>query len=205
MDFDNIKAAMDNDAKKAEVNVDIAISGDSKLPLEQIRKKMKSEILTQLVIIVLFFAAVFIIPMGELSKSVYIIFMVVTCLITLGYLIRMAKFVKMSTRMTGSTKDVLQSILAELNLTIEVYKTSIIAGSLLLPISTAALLMGSKGKDALFEKWFLLKLNPMEMTIAFVAYLACALFIIYMTKWWADHMYGKDKRHLEEQLASLAE
>jgi len=158
MDFDAIKSAMDEESKKEGVDSQLVLTKKSRMPLDRIRKKMRGEIITQLLCIVVFFAAAFV-PMSELTKAVYVNFIFVTCLITLGYLFRMTKFLKVSGRMVGSTKDVLQSILSDLNLTIEVYKTAIIAGSLLLPVSAFAFICGSEGHDDLFAKFFLMQAN----------------------------------------------
>jgi len=205
MEFENIKTAMDNEAQKGGEAMGNTIPKKSALPLEVIRKRMKMEIVTQLLCMIAFFAFPLLYPMGELSRPVYLIFMTITCVMTAGYLIRMAQFLKRSSIMSGSTQSVLQKLLSELNVTLAVYKTAIVAGSSLLPISMLALMLGRSGREEAFRKLFLLQLSPTMLIGVLVSYLLVILVFVWITHKWAEGLYGEPKQELELHLAELSE
>jgi hypothetical protein len=171
----------------------------SKLPINKVRKTMKNEIFTQLVFIVLFFWVPQFLDLYALPQAAYYIFVFITCFTTLGYLLKMAGFLRKTSHIDGSSKNNVLSFIHELELTLEVYKTAIISGSLLLPIPVAALIMGikTKGVDR-FTDLFLLKL-PMETLFLYIAgYLIIAVLIYFITVSWSDKLYGNHIRDLKK-------
>ena len=96
MNFDNIKNQM-NASSKNEDDIEMSTKeiGNSKLPLDKVRRSMKSEIITQFLFIVIFLGLPSIVPMETVPKGVYYIVMFVTCLITLGYLLKMGWFLSL--------------------------------------------------------------------------------------------------------------
>lgn len=176
-------------------------------PVHVIRSNMKKEIIIQLVCIVIFMTYPLVIAMPELSEAVYYIFMFITSMMTMGYIIKLTFFLKRTSDFSANTKDAIRNFIYEAKLTLEVYKSFVIAGSLLLPVPVFALLSGFKmsGDQYLFEKWFTLDISGMEMTFLIVGYLIAAVVFYYITVGWAKMLYGKYLRELEKVIADLNE
>jgi hypothetical protein len=203
MDFENIKKMMDSE-NTDDVQIPSAIKNlkESAMPIQKIRKTMKGEIITQLVFIIFFFTIpVFFVKMYEIPRSIYYITMFVTCLITLGYLIKMMLFLNKTNNIGQNSKDVILSFIYDLKLTLEVYKTAIISGSLLLPISLLALLMGSEiNKHDLFTDLFLFNVSLQTLLLYILGYLVGAIVIYFGTVAWTNSLYGVHIKELEKIL-----
>jgi hypothetical protein len=158
----------------------------------------------QLVGIAVFFAFPFLVKMYELPRAVYFIFMFITSLMTLGYLAKMVWFLRRNSAIGQQTKETILNFIHDIKLTMEVYKTGIIAGSLLLPISVAAMLMGIEkyGPDR-FSEWFLLQMPTSTLLLVIFGYLLSGVFIYYITVKWADKLYGVHVRKLEDILTQM--
>ncbi|MCH2196299.1 hypothetical protein [Kordia sp.] len=207
MDFDKIKELMDNE-NQDDLQLPISLENlkESNMPIAKIRKTMKGEIAIQLVAIVIFFTYPFLIEMYELPRAVYLIFMFITSLMTLGYLAKMIWFLRRTSNVKQQTKETILNFIHDIKLTMEVYKTGIIAGSLLLPVSVAAIFMGAVkfGPDR-FTEWFLLQMPTSIFSLVLLGYLISCVLIYYITVIWADKLYGVHVRKLEEILAQMEE
>ena len=104
--------------------------------------------------------------------------MFITSLMTLGYLAKMVWFLRRTSNVGQQTKETILNFIHDIKLTMEVYKTGIIAGSLLLPVSVAAMLMGAVkyGEDQ-FTEWFLLQMSGGTLVLVILGYLVCCVFI----------------------------
>lgn len=207
MDFDKIKELMDDDHQDDfQLPTSLENLKESQMPIAKIRKTMKGEIAMQLVAIVIFFAFPAIVKMYDLPKAVYLIFMFITSLMTLGYLAKMIWFLRRTSNVGQQTKETILNFIHDIKLTMEVYKTGIIAGSLLLPISVAAIFMGvvRHGPDC-FSEWFLLQMPTTTLVLVILGYLLSGVFIYYITVKWADKLYGVHVRKLEEILKQMEE
>lgn len=205
MNFDNIKSALDSDAEGFDIPTNVDQLKASKLPIESIRKTMKSEVISQLFIIVVFYAAFFFVDLSPLAHSVYLIFITITCIFTLMYIFRLSGFLSRTSKLALNTKASIYSILIDLKQTMEVYKTAINAGSILLPVPTMAFMMGTKemGNPEYFEKLFLFQGSTMETMIMVGSFFAFAIFCFFMTNWWADKLYGGHISDLEKVIEDL--
>lgn len=205
MDFDKIKELMD-DENQDDFQLPSSLEDlkESQMPIAKIRKTMKGEIAIQLTGIVIFFAFPAIVKMYELPRAVYLILMFVTSLMTLGYLAKMVWFLRRTSNIGQQTKETILRFIHDIKLTMEVYKTGIIAGSLLLPISVAAIFMGVErhGPDR-FSEWFLLQMPTATLLLVIFGYLISCVFIYYITVKWADQLYGVHVRKLEEILKQM--
>ncbi len=212
MNLDEIKKKMEAEGMKdLSVPTNIKQLEKSKLPIQKVRKSMRSEIITQLVIIVLFFAAPLMLEMHQMAKGLYFILQFITALITLLYIAKMTWFLNKTSSISGSSRDTVIGFIHDLKLTLEVYKTAIIAGSLILPLSVAALFSGSGklsisigriqlGGEDLFFKLFSLDMSAKYLLICIGIYLIVAAIIYYTTVKWADGLYGIHINKLEETL-----
>lgn len=207
MDFDNIKSALDSDTEGFDIPTTVDQLKASKLPIESIRKTMRSEIISQLVIILIFYAVLFVVDLTPLAFSVYLIFITITCIFTLMYIVRLSGFLKRTSKMALNTKASIYFLITDLKLTLEVYKTAIIAGSILLPIPTMALLMGMRevGNPEYFEQMFLFQGSTIDTILMVVSFFAFVIFSYYLTIWWAEKLYGVHIKHLEGILEELEE
>lgn len=199
MNFDDIKKQMNTASEnKDDIEINTKQIGNSKLPLDKVRLSMKSEIITQLLFILVFLGLPSVVPMETVPKGVYYIIMFVTCLITSGYLLKMGWFLKRSSDISQQSKYALLSILHDLKLTLEVYKTAIIAGSLLLPLAMVTLNYAAVNKNEdEFIKLLSLDIAPNLLAIYLLIYLAIAVLIYFITVKWADKLYGGHVKKLE--------
>lgn len=207
MDLKNIKNLMDSeDTEGIHIPSNTKHLQKSLLPMQKIRKSMRGEIFTQLICIIIFFAAPVFYNMHELPKAVYLILMFITCLLTLGYLAKMTWFLRKTNRMDQQSKDSIVSYINDINITLEVYKTAIIAGSLLLPISSMAFTMGStKIDESAFNSIFLLQVSNAKLAVFILGYLIIAVIIYYGTILWADKLYGVHIKELKKVLKEFDE
>lgn len=198
MNFDKIKEQMDalnmDDSEIPTTIKDLAISH---MPIQKVRKSMRNEIITQLMIIVVFFMAPSFVEMHELPRAIYYILMFVTSLITLGYLAKMSWFLKRTSDLSGHSKDVVVSFINDLKLTLEVYKTAIISGSLLLPFSMIALYLGKKDmNEELFENLVRLNVSNSTLLLYILGYILVAVLIYAITIIWSNKLYGVHIKNL---------
>jgi hypothetical protein len=212
MNLDDIKKKMEAEAMKdLSVPTNIKQLEKSKLPIQKVRNSMRSEIISQLVIIIIFFTVPFVLEMNQMAKGLYFILQFITALITLLYIAKMTWFLSKTSKISGSSRDTVMGFIHDLKLTLEVYKTAIIAGSLILPLSVAALFSGSGklhlslgniqlGGEDLFFKLFSLDMSPTNLMICIAIYLIMAAGIYYITVKWADSLYGVHIDKLEETL-----
>jgi hypothetical protein len=216
MNFDEIKRKMDADAMEGiTLPTNIKQLQESKIPIQKVRQSMKGEIITQLIIIVLFFAAPSFLKMDQLPKGIYYILQFITSLITLLYLAKMTWFLNKTSDLTGNSRDTVVAFIHDLKLTLEVYKTAIIAGSLILPISILTLFLGSgkmhigvrnvESANAIPQEGIFLKFISLDMSlnillISIGTYLIVAAFIYIVTVKWTDKLYGVHIDKLKETL-----
>jgi hypothetical protein len=165
---------------------------------------MKREIFTQLVVIMLFFAAPNFIELHQLPKGIYYILMSITSLITLIYLGKMSWFLNNSSSLGNQSKDSVISFIQDLKLTLEVYKTAIISGSLLLPFSMICIYLGRMDMDSkLFENIISLNVSNTTLFLYAIGYITVAILIYIISIWWVNKLYGIQIKNLELILIEL--
>ncbi|EDP72804.1 hypothetical protein FBALC1_16922 [Flavobacteriales bacterium ALC-1] len=199
MNFDDIKKQMDATHNNSdEIETTIKDAKQTLMPIHKVRKSMKYEIITQLFIIVVFFAFPYIVEIDAIPKGFYYILIFVTNLITLGYLLKMGWFLNKTSNITLQSKFAVLSFVHDLKLTLEVYKTAIIAGSLLLPLAIFALYQGLVVKDqAQFLKIISLETSITKLATYILVYLCTAVIIYFGTVLWANKLYGVHIKKLE--------
>ena len=202
MNFDNLKQKMDAaNMENNQIPNHLKDIKTSNMPIENVRKRMITEIITQLACIVLFFIIPSFIKLNPLAKGVYYIIMFVISLITLGYLAKMVWFLKKTSDLTSGSKETVLGYIYDLKLTLEVYKTVIIAGSLLLPFPMIALALGHATKhETIFNNLISLNIAPAQILIYALGYLAFALIIYFVTVSWSNSLYGTPIKQLEKTL-----
>jgi len=211
MNFEDIKEAMDADTKKdnsAELKIDLG-KGKSN-PVASIRRNMRTEIITQLLGVIIFLAAPFtFIYMDKKPEAIYLIFMFMTCVMIMVYTVRLSLFLKEVDPMTNSTRDTIQNFMYKAKMTLQVYKSFVLASTLILPVPVFALLTGNTAGElynpALFEKWLFLDITNLELSLLIVGYLVLAAGFYFMTIGWTKYMYGKHILALETLLDNLEE
>ncbi|MFT5824125.1 MAG: hypothetical protein ACI8ZM_005391 [Crocinitomix sp.] len=206
MNFEEIKKEMNEEVNQEEAKTPtIDLNRGKNNPVEMIRSNMRKEIVTQLIAIVIFMIYPLVSDMPPLNESVYYIFMFITSLMTIGYVIKLGLFLNKTRNFATNTKDAIRTFIFEAKLTLEVYKSFIIAGSLLLPIPVFALFTDNNwtGNVVDFERWFLLKITTTELVFLIIGYLILAVLIYFITVGWAKLMYGKYLRSLEGLIEDL--
>ncbi len=202
MNFEDIKRKMDTDnMNDNQIPTKIKDIKTSNMPIQKVIKSMKSEIFTQLVIIVIFFTVPSFIELHLLPKGLYYILMSITSLITLIYLGKMSWFLNKSSDLSNPSKDAILSFIHNLKLTLEVYKTAIISGSLLLPFSMICIYLGRMKMDKeLFENIISLNASNTTLFLYAIGYIIIAILIYIITIMWSNKLYGIHIKNLEEIL-----
>ena len=206
MNFEDIKKEMNEEVNLEEAKTPtIDLNRGKNNPVEMIRSNMKKEIVTQLVCIVIFMSYPLVVDMLSLNEAVYYIFIFITSLMTIGYILKLALFLKKTRNFATNTKETIQTFVFEAKLTLEVYKSFIIAGALLLPVPVFALLTANNSTGIVvdFERWFLLDISTLEMVFLLIGYLILAVLIYFITVGWVKLMYGKYLRNLEVVIEDL--
>jgi hypothetical protein len=84
---------------------------------------------------------------------------------------------------------------------LEVYKTAIIAGSLLLPISLITFILGVEQIDEIiFTRFILLDMSTIMIISCIVGYIVVAILIYFLTVAWSNRLYGIHIKQLENTL-----
>lgn len=202
MNFEDIKQKMDaENMDDNQIPTEIKDVKISNMPIQKVIKSMKSEIFTQLVIIVIFFTAPSFIELQQLPKGIYYILMSITSLITLIYLGKMSWFLNKSSDLSNPSKDAVLSFIYDLKLTLEVYKTAIISGSFLLPFSMICIYLGRMKMDPeLFENIISLNVSNTTLFLYAIGYIIVAILIYIITIMWSNKLYGIHIKNLEEIL-----
>ena len=202
MNFDNLKQKMDaENMDNSQIPTQIKDLKTSKMPIQKVRTRMIFEIITQLTCIVFFFTFPSFIKLNPLAKGVYYIIMFVISLITLGYLAKMVWFLKKTSDLTSGSKETVLGYIYDLKLTLEVYKTAIIASSFLLPFPMIALSLGHATKhETIFNNLIALNITPTQILIYALGYLAFALIIYFVTVSWSNSLYRTPIKQLEKTL-----
>ena len=202
MNFENIKQKMDSESMGGcQIPSRIKDIETSKMPIQKVRKRMKSEIITQLILIVIFFAVPSFLEMHRLPKTVYYIFMFITSLITLGYLAKMSWFLTRYISLSNNSKETVIAFIYDLKLTLEVYKTAIISGSLLFPLAMASIFFGSvKIDENIYNDLILLNMPITTLILYIFGYIVIAILIYFITASWSNKLYGVHIRNLERIL-----
>ena len=202
MNFDNLKQKMDaGNMDNKQIPTQIKNMVSSKMPIQKVRKRMIFEIITQLVCIACFFIFPSLIKINPLAKGIYYITIFIMSLFTLGYLTKMMWFLNKTSRLTGGSKETVLGYIYDLKLTLEVYKTAIMAGSLLLPFPMIALALGHVTKhETIFNKLISLDIAPAKILTVAIVYLVFALITYFITVSWSNSLYGKPIKQLEKTL-----
>lgn len=202
MDFENIKKLMDaDDMGNQKIPTSVQEIKESEMPIQKVRRTMKIEIIIQLVSIIVFFAAPSFVEMYALPKAMYYVLMFITTLIILGYSAKMTWFLKKTGNITMQSKEVVMNFIFDLKLTLEVYKTAIIAVSLLVQVPISALLLGTKVDEKdMFSNLLLLDASTQTLLMYGLGYAILAVFIYFLTELWAHKLYGVHVKKLEEVL-----
>lgn len=205
MDFEKIKQKMDSEnMDDAQIPTSLKNMKPSNMPIQKVRQSMRSEIVTQLLIIAIFFAVPSFIKMHALPKAIYYILMFITNLITLGYLAKMSWFLNKSSNMGNNSKEAVLTFIYDLKLTLEVYKTAIISGSILLPLSLITLYFGrAKMDEELFAQLILLNEPFTTLVLYIIGYVTLVIGIYFMTVSWSNKLYGVHIKNLENILKEL--
>ena len=212
MNFDTIKKQMNASVENIpnnEFKIDLRKGKNN--PVQIIRKKMIIEIIYSIIAMLLFLLAPRFVhyKMLPLTESTYLIFMSLTTIMIALYLLKLIGFLKKTASFELNTKDAIKDYIYEIKLTLESYKSYIIASSLLIPVPVLALISNLYGwgenSPFAFKKWFTLQINSTELICLIIGYVLFGLFIYVFTKLWIKSLYGKHVIQLESIIADLGE
>ncbi|OAD91486.1 hypothetical protein A7A78_03040 [Aequorivita soesokkakensis] len=205
MNFENLKDKMDTEAMCIqEIPQNLKGLKRTQLPLQRVRRNLRNEILTQIIVFLCLFAIPSFLEINKVAKGFYFILLFITTLITITYLLKMSEFLKRSVAISTSSKQVLINIIQELNLTLEVYKTAIISGSLLLPLIAFVVYTGKVNfEDSLLFDIITFNISFITLIGYLIGYLVVSILIVFITNWWTNIHYGKYVKTMEKTLGEI--
>lgn len=205
MNLDNIKSKMDSDnMDDYTIPQSIIELKTTQLPLQKVRRNLRNEILIQILVFICLFTIPNFWEMNEIAKGLYFVLLFITTLITTTYLLKMSTFLKRNADISPNSKQVLINIIHELNLTLEVYKTAIVSGSLLLPILVFVVFTGkAKFEETLLYDLITFNISFNHLILYIVGYLLISILIVYTTNWWTNYLYGKYIKSIEKTLDEI--
>ena len=205
MNLDNIKSKMDSENMDDQtIPHNIKELKTTQLPLQKVRRNLRNEILTQILVFICFFSIPSFLEMNEIAKGLYFVLLFIITLITITYLLKMSAFLKRNTDISPNSKQVLTNIIYELSLTLEVYKTAIISGSLLLPLLAFVVYTGkARFEESLLYDIITFNISSNHLILYIVGYLLISILIVYITNWWTNYLYGKYIKIMEKTLDEI--
>ena len=212
MNFEDIKKEMNESVDqlpKDEFKVDLSKGKNN--PVHMIRSNMKKEMISSslAMLFFIFYPPIFGVKMSELENSAYILFIVLSSVMIHLYIIKLIRFLKKSSRFEMNTKDSIKDYIYEVRLTLESYKSYVIASMILLPVPIFALLSSGfplhGAKSLYFEKWYTLQLNFTEAIMLILFYLIYTVTMVWITNFWTENLYGKHVKALESIIETLKE
>jgi len=207
MKFEDIKQAM-NQQKEGGLVMPKSIKNleSSQLPINRIRKTMLIEIIYMLLTVVFFLSVPLYIPMEPEPQGTYLILMFVFCTITVGYLLKMLGFHKRTKLLQCNSKDSIQGYIFDIKLLLEIYKTAMVASTMLVPLPMVALFLGAgEARLEIYRQFFTLDFNTAQLFLLAMGYLALSVLIYFITVKWVEFLYGKQINKLEEILKAYDE
>ncbi|WP_031428323.1 hypothetical protein [Flavimarina sp. Hel_I_48] len=205
MNFDDIKNKMNAESMENQtIPQHIKELKSTQLPLQKIRRNLRNEILIQIVVFISLFTISGLLEMNRIAKGLYFILLFIITLITIIYLLKMSTFLKRKLDISTSSKHVLITTIHELHLTLEVYKTAIISGSLILPFLVFVVYTG-KGDfvDSTLYDLLTFEISTNTLLCYIIGYLLASIIIVFMTRWWTNLLYGKYLKNIEKTLNEM--
>jgi len=220
MNFDAIKKEMSQSVEglpKNEFKIDLKKGKHN--PIYRIRKNMIEEIITTIIAMVVFLMFPFFtdLKMTNLNKSIYLLFMSLTVFMISFYMVKQICFLFRNSNLSINTKDAIKEYIYEVKLTLEAYKSYVIASSLLVPIPSLIIFRSlyldnsnsllNIDSTSLFniERWLNMQLSTIEVLYLVIVYLITGAIFYLITQLWTTYLYGKHVKKLEQIIEELRE
>ena len=220
MNFDAIKKEMSQSVEglpKNEFKIDLKKGKHN--PIYRIRKNMIEEIITTIIAMVVFLMFPFFtdLKMTNLNKSIYLLFMSLTVFMISFYMVKQICFLFRNSNLSINTKDAIKEYIYEVKLTLEAYKSYVIASSLLVPIPSLIIFRSlyldnsnsllNIDSTSLFniERWLNMQLSTIEVLYLVIVYLITGAIFYLITQLWTTYLYGKHVKKLEQIIDELRE
>lgn len=206
MNFDDIKNAWNDDQENEKVQIPASIDQlkSAQLPVEKLRKAMRSEMYVQLLSLLLiglvpqmiYLNPVFVVP----YYSLYIAMLVVSAY----YFFKLSVFYKNSGAVTLTTKESLYELYYEGRLSVEMYKSYTYV---LCPFGLimGALLIMSHRSGTLTNLYDLAMANEKIALILSSIIVTGVVSVIFFTEYWVRVSYGKYIRQIKSVLNEIKE
>lgn len=207
MNFDELKHLLEEDSSKAiKLPSQLTDLKSTVLPMDKIRKNMRVEIGAQFITFLLFLLLPSVLPMTPIAANLFYALIGLTAAITLIYLYRMGKFLSAQPAMTQNSLLSLTRFVHELQLTLSVYRTAVIASSLLLIFILPLVLTGFYPvTEQQLIAVLRLQIPTSWLVIALVYFVVSAVLCFLVTDWWIKKLYGNYLSDLQQTLQAMQE
>ncbi|RFS21418.1 hypothetical protein DVR12_16095 [Chitinophaga silvatica] len=203
MNFDDIKDAWNNDQENENIKIPAKLDQlkSAQLPVERLRKGMKSEFWVQcLVLVIVGFTPKFFYLQPQMILPFYALYSC-SLVVSIYYFFKLYVFYKRIGSLSLTSKDNLYELYYEARLSIEVYKSFTY---MLVPffMVMAVLLFASVKVDGLYQRFLD---NETLMLMAAFSFANVIALIILMTEIWIKYGYGKYIKQIKAVLDEFKE
>lgn len=191
MNFDQLKNEWSNEqAKSPIVSEKILKIKEAHTPIDNIRRKMKSEFFMQLLVLLLIAFAPRLFNFSPEMKPIFIAFYALACGFTAYYFFKFYVFYKNAYNLTIDTRKNLLWFYYEMKLNIELYKALTYMLGLIGLAGFIAYIFINKGSA--------INANTKNLTYIIVLMCFSSIFLIGLaTEFWAKYYYGKDLKNVK--------
>lgn len=203
MDFNDIQNAWNNDKSDHIVLPDnLEKIQSANTPLDRIRKNLKSELIAQIVSILLIGFTPYIFHFEQKYIVPFFLLFSMFTAVCIYYLAKFYFFYKRLNNIALKTKDNLYETYFDIRLNMELYKTF---GFALTPFMIVFLMVLIYDQNSKAANFVLFDFNSIEIIGIFSSILFSILFMGLFLEWWVQFFYGKYAKEIRKVIDELKE
>ncbi|BFM42772.1 hypothetical protein CFS9_14130 [Flavobacterium sp. CFS9] len=203
MDFNDIQNAWNNDKSDHIVLPDnLEKIQSANTPLDRIRKNLKSELIAQIVSILLIGFTPYIFHFEQKYIVPFFLLFSMFTAVCIYYLAKFYFFYKRLNNTALKTKDNLYETYFDIRLNMELYKTF---GFALTPFMIVFLMVLIYDQNSKAANFVLFDFNSIEIIGIFSSILFSILFMGLFLEWWVQFFYGKYAKEIKKVIDELKE
>ena len=203
MDFNDIQNAWNNDKSDNIVLPDnLEKIQSANTPLDRIKKNLKSELVVQVISVVLIGLTPYIFHFEEKYIMPFFLLFSMFTAVSIYYLTKLYFFYKRLNNTALKTKDNLYETYFDIRLNMELYKTF---GFALTPFLVVFLIVFIYDQTSKAVDFTMLEFSNTEMFSIFSVILFSILFMGLSLEWWVQFFYGKYAKEIKKVIDELKE
>jgi hypothetical protein len=203
MDFKDIQSAWNNDkANDVVVPTNLEKLQSANMPLDKIKKNLKSEFIYQIISIVLIGFLPFMLDFPAKAVAPFYLLFSIFVAVCIYYLMKLYLFYKRLNKITLNTKDSLYETYFDIRLNMELYKTFGFALTPFLVLFLVGFLYYELSKKSEIR---IDNLSDSNLGFLFVIVAMSMLLMGLALEWWVHYFYGKYAKEIKNVINELKE